>query len=138
MVDIKKICLDIRGTVTEMTAANPPAPLKIVYQATSAQFANYLTASGKPRMRRIWVNSPNNKSPAQLNQQAKLTAAVLAWQALPISDRVQFKPLASKKRISVYMAFCSQFIKSYIPPIVGTIWDTGATTWDTGATTWDI
>jgi len=137
MPKIKDVSLDVRGTISQIDPLNPSVMQKLVHQACSPQFANYHTKSGKPRMIRAWVQVINPKTPAQLTQQARLRAAVSAWQAADIETRQQAKDTAKKRGITLYMAFVSDFIKSYIPP-AGTTWDAGATTWDAGATLWDI
>lgn len=137
MVDPRTITLDIKGTVRQITESSPTTPIKVVYQGCNPQFANYYTKSGAPRMRRAYVAPENPKTPAQVAQQAKLAAAVVAWHATTPEVRAEYQARADRRKLTVYMTFISEFIKSYIPPI-GTIWDAGATSWDSGATLWDI
>jgi hypothetical protein len=137
MLDITQLCLDIKGTLKEPDPANPTTIIKRVYQATSPQFANYYTKNGKPRMVRAYVAVVNPKTSAQLVQQNKLRLAVAAWHTASDLDKEPARTLAKQRDITIYMAYLSLWMKSYIAP-VGTIWDSGATTWDSAATLWDV
>lgn len=106
-----------------------------VIQACAAQFANFHTGTGQPRMVREYVKVINPKTPGQVQQQNKLKLAVQAWQSATPEQKAEAMPLAQKKQISVYMAFVSIFIKNY-QPAVGVQWDNGASIWDSGATVW--
>jgi len=125
ITDLIANSLDVRGKITN-----------VVIQGTSPQFANFYTKNGQPRQVRTYTSPINPKTPAQLAQQAKMRAAVAAWQAATDEDKAKVAPIAKNRAITLYMAFLSEYIKNYIAP-TGTTWDSDSTTWDSGNTTWD-
>lgn len=137
MDTLNHLTLDVRGTIVEVNPDSPGDFVRVVYQRTGNQFANYHTGTGAPRQRRAYVATPNPKTSAQLHQQAKLRAAVAAWHTADTATRETARPVAVARAITLYMAFVSNFMASYEPPL-GTQWDAGATTWDSGLTTWDV
>lgn len=112
MIDPRTITLDIKGTVKQLTDDSPTTPIKVVYQGTSPQFANYYTKNGKPRMVRGYVNVTNPKTPAQIIQQTRLKNAVAAWHAATDDEKKAFSSIAKTRQITNYMAFISAFILS--------------------------
>ena len=62
-----------------------------VYQGTSAPFANAGTRFDPLRQRRRLVQTPNPRTPGQVAQRAKLTAAIAAWKALPEVEKVFYR-----------------------------------------------
>lgn len=133
----KDIVLDINGTISKPDPLNPAVTLKIVYQGTSPQFANYYTKQGKPKMVRSYVAVVNPKTPAQLARQEAMRQAVANWHAATPEQKEAARYLAKNRQITLYMAFISLQLKA-LNPILGTIWDGGSTTWDSGSTIWDI
>lgn len=137
MADIKDISLDVRGTLSMFDPDSPTSIIKVVYQATSEQFANYHTKTGKPRMVRAYIAVVNPGTPAQLARQEAMRQAVANWHAATSEERAVAKSLAESRNITLYMAYISLQLKS-LNPVLGTIWDGGSTTWDSGSTLWDI
>ena len=137
MADIKDISLDVKGTLSMFDPDSPTSIIKVVYQATSEQFANYHTKTGKPRMVRAYVAVVNPGTPAQLARQEAMRQAVANWHTATSEERDLAKTLAESRNITLYMAYISLQLKS-LNPVLGTIWDGGATTWDSGTTLWDI
>lgn len=130
------ISLDVRGAIIIDDPDNHGTDLKVVYQATSAQFANYWTKSGEPRMRRRYVVGTDPQSVAQLDRRAAMSAAVAAWHAATAEQRETARTLAHQRSITLFNAYISLQLKAWIPAL-GTVWDAGATTWDSGSTHWD-
>ena len=130
-----QISLDVRGKVSVYDPIAPGNRKTVVYQGTSAQFANYTTPSGKPRMMREYSIQTPSRTELQAEQRNKLRAAVLAWRSITPQELEQAKAIAKRRAITPYMAFIGMFIKATANGLP-TTWDAGATTWDAGATTW--
>lgn len=137
MADIKNLSLDVKGTLSMFDPDSPTSIIKVVYQGTSPQFANYYTKTGKPRMVRAYSSPVNPGTPAQLARQEAMRQAVINWHSATSEERALAKTLAESRQITLYMAYISLQLKS-LNPVLGTIWDGGATTWDSGSTLWDI
>lgn len=137
MADIKNLSLDVKGTLSMFDPDSPTSIIKVVYQGTSNQFANYFTKTGAPRMVRAYVPVTNPGTPGQLARQEAMRQAVANWHTASTSDREMARELAESRQITLYMAFISLQLKS-LNPVLGTIWDGGSTTWDGGTTLWDI
>jgi hypothetical protein len=136
MADIRQLTLDVRGKLSIRDNPNSAAVRKVVFQGTSAQFANYFTANGQPRMQRAYVVQTPSRTPAQAAMRNKMQAAVIAWRSASEAQLINAKKIAGKRAISVYMAFVGQFIKTAQPSQV-IIWDTYQSNWDNGASQWD-
>jgi len=139
MVDPRKLCFDILGKLIIPDPDNEGETKAVVYQGTSAQFANYTAGNKRPRMVREYVIQTPSNTPDQVTQREKMRIAVAMWQTATPEEKEEARPIAIEKNIPLYHAFLSLQIKQ-IEPVLGTIWDAGATVWIDGSTTtiWDI
>jgi hypothetical protein len=124
------LSLDIKGSLIVPDEANPGEVKKVVYQGTTPQFANYETNDGKPRQVREWVIPYDPKTTPQLKQREKLRRAVQAWFDSDQAQRETALATAIKKKVTLFMAFISDWIKAS-PPIEVLIWDYNSALWDT-------
>jgi hypothetical protein len=136
MADIKKLTLDIRGKLSIRDNPNSAAIRQVVFQGTSAQFANYLTPNGQPRMERAYVIQTPSRTPRQAAMRNKMQSAVIAWRSATENQLLEAKKIAESRAISVYMAFISQFLKN-TPSNQTITWDKNPSLWDNGASQWD-
>lgn len=137
MADLKDISLDVKGTLSMFDPDSPTSIIKVVYQGTSPQFANYFTKSGQPRMVRAYAAVVNPGTPAQLARQEAMRVAVANWHAATAEEREIARETAINRQITLYMAYISLQLKS-LNPVLGTVWDGGSTSWDSGTTLWDV
>lgn len=126
---IANLALEYTGTVDTPTG-------KVTFQRVRAGFGNLRGFGAYNLQMRAHVIPADPKTPAQLQRRAIMALAVAAWKAAAPEVKALFVPAAKARNITPYMAFVSQYLKSYVPTSES-IWDGGASTWDSGATQWD-
>lgn len=128
--------LDVRGTVTLFDPDTGAPTGRAVLQKSSQANASIITAGGVPLMLRAYVIPHDPQTLPQRGRRALLAAAVAAYQADPAACRLAAAPLAERRGITPYQAWCSLYLASHTPH-TGTAWDGGATIWDEGASAFD-
>lgn len=109
------ICLDIRGTLTIDDPQAPGQTRKVVYQGTTAYSANIPGTDARPRMIRAHVIPYDPRTAAQLEQRARIRAAVEAWQALTMQEQTTWRTKAKGKQLTGYQLFCKNHMTESAP-----------------------
>lgn len=103
--------LDLRGTLQEPDPANPAQSVKVVYQAVAPGLGNIANGGAFDRQRRAHVVPADPRTPAQLARRSKMADAVAAWHAASPENRRAYEEAAKVRRISVFNAFISNFLR---------------------------
>jgi hypothetical protein len=133
----------VRGSINEPAETSPPTTARIVYQRTAPGKGNLRRTGAYDYQRRAWVKPHDPMTAPQLARRSLMVEAVRAWQLASVEERAAAIPEAKARRITTYMAFVGQYIRSHPTPTgtdwdrVIADWDAGATNWDAGATDWD-
>lgn len=131
-----QLMLSISGTIAEPNPDPQLPPVKWVYQRTAPGMGNLENVPNRDRQRRAYVIPADPQTPAQLNQRAKMAAAITAYRNDQSPYDQQARVIQQERRITYYQAWISAYLQT--PPLpAGTSWDGGLTIWDGGSTTFD-
>lgn len=126
----------VRGTAEIQDETNPGTTYKVVFQGCRPEVANYFDPGGHP------VQIRAHHIPAQvgtyqvLSRRMAMRLAMQAWHDATPEERAAVKPRATKRGLSVYNTFISEWLHAHPAPI-STVWDGGTTTWDNLKTLWE-
>lgn len=103
--------LQIRGKVHLQPDDPDQPPTLYVFQRVRPGLGN-LRGNGTYNYQvRLHVIPTDRHTPAQLAQRAKITAAVQAWHALTPEQKEAWEPAGTKRKMSGYNAFLSDYMR---------------------------
>lgn len=102
---LKTSLLDIRATVTLDAPPLGKPPGRYVFQKVAPGLGNLPGAPLGDRQMRAYVIPVDPQTPAQLARRAAFAAAVASWHAATPEQRETVRPLADRRRISLFNAW---------------------------------
>lgn len=102
-----KTSLLITGTLTEQDQTGLTPPEKVVYQRVAKGHGNITMPNTFDLQRRRHVVPADPKTSAQLARRAAFAAAVASWHTATQEQREAVRPLADRRRISLFNAWIS-------------------------------
>lgn len=88
-----------------------------IYQRRNKGYNNHGYNPSRPRTKyyvRMRQYRPTNpRTPLQQANRAKMADAVAAWQSLTEGEKVQYREQGKTRRLTGYMYFCSNYLKTH-------------------------
>jgi hypothetical protein len=129
-------CVSVRGAIRLAPDATHPTSWRMIIQGARPGTETDIDATGKPISVWEYKQARDPKTPAQVQQRAKMRAAHLRWRAMSSAERATYADEAKRRNLNLYQTIISALMRMPAPA-GGVQWDAGAAAWDAGAAAWD-